>query len=184
MRPKIKRHGTPLSPDVPDDLRAYLERVPPVTSDDLTRLKAAAESLDDDPSFQAEFLKSLFVERMLERLNECNESQSDLARRWGKTRQYVSKLFNEDERVNFTIETMCEMAHQVGLRVDIQTLRPNQMAQVITCATTRHTIVHPESCWAKSLSKNRPCDVAIWQRLQVNPPTNLPNLPYDAPLAA
>jgi transcriptional regulator with XRE-family HTH domain len=133
----MKRHDTPLSPEIPEDLRAYLENVPAVSPEDVARLAAAAELLDEDPSFQAEFLKSIFVEKMIEALKERGESQSELARRWGKTRQYVSKLFNEDKRVNFTIETMCEMAHQVGLRLDLCVLMPDQTAQPIGRGSTK-----------------------------------------------
>ena len=91
----------PLSPDLPADLREYLENVPPVTEQDLAALRKAGEALDRDPAFQADYLKSLFVERMLEALEEVGETQSDLARRWNRSRQYVSKLFHEE---SFDIE--------------------------------------------------------------------------------
>lgn len=40
--------------------------------------------------------------------------------KWGKRRQYVGRIMNEDARVNFTLETMCEMLSLVGKRLTIQ----------------------------------------------------------------
>jgi transcriptional regulator with XRE-family HTH domain len=105
---------------VPENLRMDSNPVAVLTDEDLARLKAAAAALDSDPEFQADYLKSLFVEKMLEALAERGENQTQLAQRWGKTRQYVSKLFREDKRVNFTIETMSSLAGLLGRRLELQ----------------------------------------------------------------
>ena len=79
-------------------------------------------------------------------------NQSELAKRWGKTRQYVSKLFNEDKRINFTIETMCELAHQLNRRLAIQVLEPNQVAYVMRCAVASHSSANPIVEWEEGTS--------------------------------
>jgi transcriptional regulator with XRE-family HTH domain len=110
------------------DLKKYLAGIPEVTTEDLEALRTAAKKLDQDPSFQADHLKSRFVEEILAAMEENGVNQTELANRWGKTRQYLSKLLNEDRRVNFTIETMCEVAHLLHRRVDILVMPPSEAA--------------------------------------------------------
>jgi predicted XRE-type DNA-binding protein len=112
-------------------LEEYLAGAPGLTTDDLEALRVAAEKLETDPAFQADYLKSRFVEKMLAAMEEDQISQSELANRWGKTRQYLSKLLNEDHRINFTIETMCEFAQLLNRRVDLQVVRPSEVTHVI-----------------------------------------------------
>jgi len=114
-----------------DGLKAYLASVPEVTEADLEALRASARKLEGEPLFQADFLKRRFVEEMLAAMNEQGVSQMELAKKWGKTRQYVSKLLSEDRRVNFTIETLCEFARLLDRRVEIQVVRPAEAALVI-----------------------------------------------------
>lgn len=122
----------PNADELSEDLRSYLESVEPLTQADVARLEKAAADLNADPGFQAELVKGLFVERILQALEERGESQSALAKRWGKSRQYLCKLLNEDKRVNFTIETMCEVVHHLGRRLEILVLRPDEVANVAT----------------------------------------------------
>ena len=116
---------------LPEDLSAYLQQAQPLTQSDLDELGHGANVLDNDPQWRADYLKGLFVEKVLAAMEQAQINQSQLAAKWGKTRQYVSKLFNEDERVNFTIETLCEVAHLLGLRVEIQLLKPAEMPHVL-----------------------------------------------------
>ena len=114
--------------EMPEDLREYLNGVPEVSAEERATLRAAAQALEGDPLFQAEVQKGLFIESMLAALEERGETQSQLAKRWGKTRQYVSKLFNEDERVNFTVETLCEVAALLDQRVEIKVTPKKKVA--------------------------------------------------------
>jgi transcriptional regulator with XRE-family HTH domain len=116
---------------ISDDLRQYLEGIPPVTKADLGELRAAGEELAANPGFQAESLKSLFIEKVLLAMEEKGISKSELAKRWKKSRQYISKLLHEDRSVNFTIETMAELAHQLGLRIEIQMREARETARPI-----------------------------------------------------
>src|SRR2546421_12527691 len=138
--------------ELPQHLKTFLESVPPLTEQDLDELHRAGEQLDQNPSFRADYLKSLFVEKMLEAMSETGANQTEIAKRWGKTRQYVSKLVNEDKRVNFTIETMCEFAHLVGRVFDIQVLRPNEIAHVIRTMATERYVLSPDAAVSQTRS--------------------------------
>ena len=126
---------------IPADLQEYLGNVPEVSDADRESLCRAIRDLDNDPRFLADVQKGLFVEQMLGALDERGESQSDLAKRLGKSRQYLSKLLNEDKRVNFTIETMCEVAHHLGRRLEILVLRPHEVATVASCLTSNWEVL-------------------------------------------
>ncbi|MEI6343488.1 MAG: helix-turn-helix domain-containing protein [Verrucomicrobiota bacterium] len=126
---------------IPAELQEYLGNVPEVSDADRESLRRAIQDLDNDPRFLADVQKGLFVEQMLGALDERGESQSDLAKRLGKSRQYLSKLLNEDKRVNFTIETMCEVAHHLGRRLEILVLRPHEVATVASCLTSNWEVL-------------------------------------------
>jgi transcriptional regulator with XRE-family HTH domain len=181
----MKTTNIPLSPELPADIREYLATVPPVTEQDLTALRHAGEALDHHPAFQADFLKSLFVERMLEAMEEIGETQSDLARRWNRSRQYVSKLFHEDKKVNFTVETLCELAHLLNRRVAIEVLREDEVAHVVRCMPTRRTIESLEAHWAGPATRRQPLNDVQFLFGSARP-NSAPILTtvYDANLAA
>src|SRR3954453_20754382 len=75
-----------------EDLSAYLQQAEPLSRHDLDELKKAGEALDTDPQWRADYLKGLFVEKILAAMEEAQINQSQLAAKWGRTRQYVSKL--------------------------------------------------------------------------------------------
>jgi antitoxin component HigA of HigAB toxin-antitoxin module len=119
-------------PDPIESLRDLLDRTPALSRADLEELASAGRKLDDDPAFVADLNKSRFVESLLQAMDARGVSQSELARRWGKTRQYVSKVFDEDRRVNFTLESMAELCHLLGLRLDVRALQEAECAHVMT----------------------------------------------------
>jgi len=124
----MKTEGT--QEDMSPDLRAYLDGVPELTKEDLRELERAAKRLEDDPEFHAEVAQGLFVEQVLQALEERGESQNEFAKRLGKSRQYLSKILNEDRPANFTVETMCRIAHHLGRKLKVLMLRPGETARV------------------------------------------------------
>lgn len=122
----------PLSDDIPDILRDELARTRPLTPEMLAELAAANRAIVADPAFQADFLKALFVNEMLAALDERKETKATLAERLGKTRQYIQKLFNEDKRVNFTVDTLCAVAHALGRRVHLHVCREHEQPAIVT----------------------------------------------------
>jgi plasmid maintenance system antidote protein VapI len=133
--------------ELPEDIRAWLETVPTLTKNDLEDLRRAGEALDQDPAFCAELIKGRFVSEMLEAMEETGRTQAEVARAWGKTRQYLNKLLNEDKRVNFTVETLCELAHFLNRRIDLKVLREDEVAHVMRCIPTERTLRCPEAAW-------------------------------------
>lgn len=103
---------------IPSGVRELLRRVPR-TERTAERVRAVAAALDADPRFVAEFLKARFVEDILRAMERTGLNKNTLATRLGKSRQYVGRVLNE--RANFTIETMAEIACALGLRLSVKT---------------------------------------------------------------
>lgn len=128
---------TPADEITDRDLATLLGDASSVSPELLRDLHAAAKAADADPSFHAEHLKGMFVEELRSALEERSESQSELAKRWGRSRQYLSKIFAEDRRVNFTIDTLCELAALVGRRVQILMRREEEQCAVFRYSQPR-----------------------------------------------
>lgn len=136
----MKTPKTTQNLDLPDILRGYLATAPKFDAKKRKALQAAADELDRDPAFLADFQKSLFVEKILEAMEAQGISQSELARRWGKSRQYLSRVLDEDRRVNFTLETLFELASLVGRKIEMHVLDPNEHTHVLRCKVTPRTV--------------------------------------------
>lgn len=52
-------------------------------------------------------------------LRAREESQSAFAKRWGKSRQYVSRILNDKTAPNFTLETIGEAAALLGRNLSV-----------------------------------------------------------------
>lgn len=126
--------------DLSDDLRAFLESSSDVTTATLSEVGVAAAELDWDAEFQADYWKAKFVSSVLEAMHEEHISQSDLASQWGRARQYVNKILNEDKRVNFTIETMVELATLLKRRFEIHVLKRNEAAHFLHVRTPAYAV--------------------------------------------
>jgi transcriptional regulator with XRE-family HTH domain len=138
---------TTFSSDLPDDIRSYLEGIQPVTSDMIDELAKANRELQSDPAFEADVIKMVFVNEMLEALEAHGKTKAKLADKLGKSRQYVQKLFNEDKRVNFTIDTMCEIAHALDRRVYFHVCKFDEEPMILT-STLSHEVL-PTGQWPK-----------------------------------
>lgn len=62
-----------------------------------------------------------FLQTLQTRMAELNMSQSDMAYTLGKSRAYVSKLFNKGQ--NLTIKTMVELSHSLDMKLAISARR-------------------------------------------------------------
>lgn len=122
---------------LPADVAELLNRTPAITSALRERLARAAEEADRDPVFHANYLKGLVSQEILQALAERGETQSSLAERLGCTRQYLNKLLSEDRRVNFTLDTICSLAHLTGRRAHLVFVREDEEPHVLRCAKPR-----------------------------------------------
>jgi hypothetical protein len=99
---------------------------PNVTEGDVARIGEVNVNLDSDPKFLADLQKAKVAQVLRKALDKRGETISSFATRWQKTKQYVSKILNLDQRTNFTIETITQAAVLLNLRVSIQIHRPEQ----------------------------------------------------------
>jgi predicted XRE-type DNA-binding protein len=97
-----------------------------VTPAEAQQLAAINQALEQNPTFLADLQKANVVTALRHALEKRTENQSAFAQRWGKTRQYVSRIFNLDSRTNFTIDTITEAAVLLGMRATVQIHRPDQ----------------------------------------------------------
>lgn len=105
--------------DLPDELRAFIDATPVTTKEDFRELETGIAEALACPSHYAEYLKSQFVESITRLMGAARVTKSELARRIGKTRQYLGKILDQEDPKNFTITTMVDLAHHVGAKLEI-----------------------------------------------------------------
>lgn len=103
-------------------------------------LDGAAAALDEDPQFEADYLKSQFVEDVLKQMEEQDLNKNTLAEKLGKSRQYVGRVLNET--ANFTIETMTEIAFALDMRLAIKFHRLDERVDVVPAVVQPGVFVH------------------------------------------
>jgi len=99
---------------LPSDIQSYLDETPPLTKEMLDELAESNERINNDPHVEADLIKMQFVNEMLAALDERGETKAHLAERLGKSRQYIQKVFDDSNRANFTVDTLCLIAHALG----------------------------------------------------------------------
>ena len=125
------------------EIDALFGNARPLDREELEAMGRKNREIMDRPSFKAGLIKDQFIDKILEAMEESGTSQSELAKRCGKSRQYLSKLLKEDQRVNYTIDTMVEVMHQLGRRVEMHFPRADEHTLVLHCL--RETPVRPAS---------------------------------------
>lgn len=115
---------------LPEDLAGLFAQAPQIDSGAARELEAAARAFDRDPEFVSDYLKSIAVEDILRAMEETGVSQSELAARMGKTRQYVSNVLSQKSRVNFTLDTIAQFAVALGYNPCVRILPPTQQMHV------------------------------------------------------
>ncbi|MCX7044299.1 MAG: helix-turn-helix transcriptional regulator [Candidatus Sumerlaeota bacterium] len=137
-----------------DATKTAADSLPSYISERLAKIRPADEILakweqeekinwDLDPEFAADFPKSLFVEYIYEAMEDTGITKSELARRLGKSRQYVNKILREDKTVNFTVETMAAICCALGRKLDVQMMRLDERIMIMPLnrapARTKHS---------------------------------------------
>lgn len=118
-------------PQLSKELAELFASAKPVSASDLTRLKKAGEEIDRDHVSRAELQKALFVNAILAALKKDKLTKSELARRMKCARQYVNNILDEDSSVNFTIETISNVAAACNRRAEIVVLSDDEWVQVV-----------------------------------------------------
>jgi len=146
---------TTSSSDLPENIRDDLDRISPVTGEVLAELAAANRAIQDDPSFEADVIKMVFINEMLDALNSRGETKPQLADRLGKSRQYIHKLFNEDKRVNFTVDTLCNVAHALGRRIHLHVCSLDEEPMILSTKRSYESI-HGDALWPDAARRSTP----------------------------
>jgi len=116
------------------------------------QLADSNRALDQSPKFSADLQKANVVTALRQALDKRHENQSAFAKRWGKTRQYVSRIFNLDVRTNFTIDTIAEAAQLLGMRVTVKIHRPEQEVMLRSRTSARNAYRSKPNSSLKPLS--------------------------------
>lgn len=115
---------------LPPEIAELLTGVPETTEDMLQELATANRALNNDPEFLADVERVRFVHYILLEMENRDVNASQLANRIGKSRQYVHKVLDEDNRVSFTLKTMVALCHALGKRFKVNiTDRKDAFAQ-------------------------------------------------------
>ncbi len=101
------------------NLQALFEEASSLPNPDLKGVEEANRALADNPEFAAKVMGGLFINKILGQLDALEMSKSQLAKEWGKDRQYVSTILNTEKPKNFTLKTIVELSMKVGLRAKL-----------------------------------------------------------------
>lgn len=135
MKAKNAKANNVTRSEIEKDLLDYFADTEPLSSKELEELEVAGKELDSDPEFVTDFLKGFFVERILAAMEEEGVSQSELASRLDKSRQYLHGILMQNRRVNFTIDTMVNISLALGRRLYIEVLSQGEVAHVMRTVT-------------------------------------------------
>lgn len=134
---QMKKHP-PLEKKAMGDIQALLAGTAPV-EEVLGEMHEGRVSLDSDPEFVWDCLKGQFVEDMLNALKAKNWSPTQLAKKMGKSRQYVCRIL--DEQANFTFKTIAEIACALELRVDARMFPRDERMAILPAVSKPRLLV-------------------------------------------
>lgn len=121
----------------PDDLSDIVGNTPVLLPQITHDLEARVAELDSDPDYHAEYECMRFIQSMRLAMDDAGETPAAFARRLGTSRQYVAKLLDEDNPVNFTVQTMARMAQLLKRRVRVEVCDENHDVMIIPFQKTR-----------------------------------------------
>ena len=85
--------------------------------------KEEYEKAKDTFEFKLESLEIVLIEKIIERMDECNISRSELATRLNKSKAYISKIFNNGS--NLTLKSILALAEAVECTISIDLIKKN-----------------------------------------------------------
>jgi len=110
------------------DLLKLLEDTSP-TEEVAAQLRQDMIDFESDPEFVAGFLKMQFVEDIYEVMHTKGINRNQLAKKLGKSRQYVGRVLNEN--ANFTLETLAEIACALDMHVAARMFTPDEYMAIL-----------------------------------------------------
>jgi len=97
------------------ELKALLDATPVLTESDIKELADANRALAHDPEFIADCIKGDFVNAILAEMQAQGINKNQLAIKWGKSRQHISQILDQEKSKNFTIDTIVSLSMTLGL---------------------------------------------------------------------
>ena len=122
------------------ELQGLLNDTPILTDQDVGELGDAIAALDFDPEFVADCMKGDFVNDILQEMSERGINKNQLAKMWGKSRQHVGKILDEEKAKNFTIDTIVSLSMTLGLKPQRIKLEPIGMEIKALSSVTREKV--------------------------------------------
>jgi lambda repressor-like predicted transcriptional regulator len=121
--------------DLSLEIEEMLKNARPLDEIDLDGLAEANRALSRDPKHVASIMKGVFVNDILSAMQEQGLNKSQLALKWGKSRQYLNSVLDRENPGNFTIDTMVSLSMVLGLRPGTIALRKMNPAEAPAART-------------------------------------------------
>tara|TARA_B110000037_G_C17107624_1_gene500511 strand:- start:145 stop:723 length:579 start_codon:yes stop_codon:yes gene_type:complete len=172
---------------LPPEIAALLAGVPETTEEMLEELANANRKLNNDPDFLADVERARFVNEILNGMNEGGVNMNQLANRIGKSRQYVHKVLDEDNRVSFTLKTMVALCHALGKRfkVSISDRKDSCAQKTIVRPRLVQGSLKPDTWVSPKSSPSYDIDISAYlNRKQSEQPLPLKSLHHESRLSA
>lgn len=114
------------------EIKNLFESDTPLSQERLDSFGKKNREILDDPSFKADVLKDQIIHAIMEALDSDGITQSELAKRCGKTRQALNKQLDVNKPGNFSIETIVELMHHLGRDVELHFPKNCNQSQVVS----------------------------------------------------
>ncbi|MHB9143385.1 MAG: helix-turn-helix domain-containing protein [Paludibacter sp.] len=108
----------------------------------LPELIKAAACLKENPDFIASILQADFIASIRKIMREDNINATTLAERLNKSRQYISKILNEN--ANFKISSIAEIICALDLNIELRISRSKKNFQIIDFFKMDHFCLQQE----------------------------------------
>lgn len=113
-----------MSEELPPEIEEMLRNARPLSEIDIEGLAEANRALNRDPEHIAGIIKAVFINDILCAMEEQGVNKNQLAKKWGKSRQYLNSVLDREKASNFTIDTIVSLSMTLGLRPQCIKLEP------------------------------------------------------------
>ena len=118
-----------MSEELPPEVEEMLRNARPLSEIDIKGLAEANRALNRDPKHIAGIIKAVFINDILCAMEEQGVNKNQLAKKWGKSRQYLNSILDREKTRNFTIDTIVSLSMAVGLKPQCIKLEPMESGE-------------------------------------------------------
>jgi len=86
---------------LPPEIQELLDNTPVLTEDTIREVAEANQALNRDPGHIAGIIKSVFVNEILCAMENQGLNKNQLAKKWGRKRQYLTGLLDKEKSPEF-----------------------------------------------------------------------------------